>query len=438
MLAQQYLVILLVKLAVAASVASLLTRSARFLSMILREERTLPQRLQLAFGCALLFASGAATRILTNNTYQAVDLGLEGSILLGLIGGYMSGLVGGILISLPAMFNGEFMSMPVFAAVGTVGGLLRDLAPEKEDIWKFTPFLDLNIWRVIRRRQLKSNAFALSCAFAITLAEALRIVVGQLFPVRGMFSLARYWNDYSPLTLIAIVAATVFSVSLPLRIWNASRTERQLEGQQRLLNEARLAALSRQINPHFLFNTLNSVASLIRVNPDQARQVVYKLAAIMRRLLRKGDALSPLRDELAFIDDYVAIELVRFGDKLRFEKDIAADTLDQLVPSMMLQPLVENSIRHGLSNKVTGGIIRVRTYLAGNRLHVLVEDDGVGIPEEKLATLFEQGIGMSNTNERLKVLFGEEYRMWVDSKSGEGTTTGIELPASAAASRAAS
>jgi two-component system LytT family sensor kinase len=437
MLAQQYLVILLVKLAVAASVASLLTRSSRFLSMILREDRTLPQRLQLAFGCALLFASGAATRILTENTYQAVDLGLEGSFLLGLIGGYMSGLTGGILISLPAMFHGEFMSMPVFAAVGTVGGLLRDLAPEKEDVWKFTPFVDLNLWRVIRRRQLKRNFFSLACAFAIVLCEAVRILVAELFPVRGMFSLARYWNDYSPWTLAAIVITTLFSVSLPLRIWNASRTERQLEGQQRLLNEARLAALSRQINPHFLFNTLNSVASLIRVNPDQARQVVYRLAAIMRRLLRKGDALSPLRDELAFVEDYLAIEMVRFGDKLRFDKDVAPETLDRLVPSMMLQPLVENSIRHGLSSKVAGGTIRVRAFLTGGRLQVLVEDDGVGIPEEKLAALFEQGIGMSNTNERLKVLFGEDYRMWVDSKPGEGTTTGIELPASAAA-RAAS
>ena len=95
---------------------------------------------------------------------------------------------------------------------------------------------------------------------------------------------------------------------------------------------------------------------------------------------------------------------------------------------MLLQPLIENSIRHGLSSKVDGGMIRVRSRLAEGRLHVTVEDDGVGIPENKLATLFEQGIGVSNVNERLKVLFGSDYRMWVDSRLGEGTTTGIEMP----------
>jgi two-component system, LytTR family, sensor kinase len=120
--------------------------------------------------------------------------------------------------------------------------------------------------------------------------------------------------------------------------------------------------------------------------------------------------------------------MVRFGDKLRFVKDIDPATTDLLVPSMLLQPLVENSIRHGLSNKVDGGTIWVRSRMAGRRLQILVEDDGVGIPEAKLATLFEQGIGVNNVNERLKVLFGEDYKMWIDSRPGEGTSTGIEIP----------
>ncbi len=194
------------------------------------------------------------------------------------------------------------------------------------------------------------------------------------------------------------------------------------------LNEARLAALSSQINPHFLFNTLNSVTALIRLNPDQARQVVQKLSKILRRLLRQQDNLTTLGEELSFIDDYLAIEMVRFGEKLRFVKEIDPATLDMLVPSMMLQPLVENSIRHGLASKVAGGTIRVRSQIVGGRLQILVEDDGVGIPEAKLATLFEHGIGVNNVNERLKVLFGSGYRMWIDSRLGEGTSTGIELP----------
>jgi two-component system LytT family sensor kinase len=156
--------------------------------------------------------------------------------------------------------------------------------------------------------------------------------------------------------------------------------------------------------------------------------VVQKLSKILRRLLRQQDNLIPLGEELSFIDDYLAIEIIRFGDKLRFVKEIDPATLDMLVPSMLLQPIIENSIRHGLASKVAGGTIRVRSQIVSGRLHILVEDDGVGIPEAKLATLFEQGIGVNNVNERLKVLFGGEYRMWIDSRLGEGTSTGIELP----------
>ena len=118
-----------------------------------------------------------------------------------------------------------------------------------------------------------------------------------------------------------------------------------------------------------------------------------------------------MREELSFIEDYLAIEVMRFGDKLHFQREIDPETLDMLVPSMLLQPLVENCIKHGLSSKVEGGTIRLRTRRAEARLHLMVEDDGVGIPEAKLATLLEQGIGVSNVNERLKVLFGNDYRM---------------------------
>jgi two-component system, LytTR family, sensor kinase len=138
--------------------------------------------------------------------------------------------------------------------------------------------------------------------------------------------------------------------------------------------------------------------------------------------------MTTLREELAFIDDYLSIEMVRFGENLRVHKEIDPATLELAVPSMLLQPLVENSIRHGLSSKVQGGQIRVRSRLAGDRVQILVEDDGVGIPEAKLATLFEHGIGVNNVNQRLKVLYGSDYRMWIDSREGEGTSTGVELP----------
>jgi two-component system, LytTR family, sensor kinase len=423
----QHLVILLVKLAVAASLASILTRSGRFQRMLMREERTLAQRVQMALVCAVIFSTGVLARVLNPDAYQALDLGLEGSLALGMLGGYVTGLLAGVMISIPALFrHGEWMSMILFAAAGVLGGLLRDVAPDKEAIWKFSPFPDLSLWRLVRRRDLRLPAFSLLCVLVILLAEFLRHVVSLHF-VSASFALQRNWND-GPWMIVAVYATTLFSTVLPIKIWNSNRNEKKLEQQQLHLNEARLAALSRQINPHFLFNTLNSVASLIRIDPDQARQVVYKLSKILRRLLRQQDNLTSLGEELSFVDDYLAIEMVRFGEKLHFVKEIDPATLDLLVPSMLLQPLVENSIRHGLSSKVDGGTIRVRSRLVGRRLQILIEDDGVGIPEAKLATLFDQGIGVSNVNERLKVLFGDDYKMWIDSRLGEGTSTGIELP----------
>lgn len=428
---EQVLATLLLRIAVAASLASILIRSGRFQRALMREERTLRERVAIALGCGAFFAAGAAIRVLTQDTYQAVDLGLEGSFVLGIVGGYITGMLSGIFISAPAMLNGEFLTMLLLAGAGVLGGLLRDVAPDPEDIWRFSPFFDLQLYRLVRRDKttydLRGTAFSLVCGLAVLGLEVVRIGIATLVP-KSVFSLYRPHQHQHPLAVAGLFATTLFATAMPLKVWSARRNEKKLETQQMLLNEARLSALQRQINPHFLFNTLNSVASLIRTNPDQARKVVYQLSNILRRLLRKQENLCPLREELSFIDDYLAIEMVRFGDKLKFVKEIEPDSLDSPVPSMLLQPIIENSIRHGLSSKVDGGMIRVRSRVTDGRLYVTVEDDGVGIPETKLATLFEQGIGVSNVNERLKVLFGEEYRMWIDSRLGEGTTTGIEIP----------
>lgn len=424
---ESYLVPLLLKLGVMASIASILARSNSFKSMLMLENRTMNQRLALSLWLSIVFASGVAVRVFSRpyyqTAYQAADLGLEGSLIAGIMGGYVTGLLSGILISLPAFIHGgEYLTMPLLAGVGVLGGLLRDVAPTKDEIWRFSPFFDLNIYRFFKEsKDYRRTAFHLVFPAGILVAEALRWAVG----------LRLAWADSevpNVPTTVAIFLSTLFAVAIPLKIWNSTRNEKKLEEQGRLLVEARLAALTSQINPHFLFNTLNSVSSLIRTDPNQARIMVVRLSKVLRRLLRKHENFSPLRDELSFIEDYLSIEVVRFGDKLRFEKDVDADTLDMIVPSMLLQPLVENSIKHGLSSKVEGGTIRIRTRRSESKLHLLVEDDGVGIPEARLASLLDQGIGVSNVNERLKVLFGNEYRMWIDSQPGQGTSIQIEMP----------
>ncbi|MDX2151048.1 MAG: histidine kinase [Bryobacteraceae bacterium] len=426
---EQHLVILLVKLAVAASLASILVRWGAFQRMLMREQRTLSQRVVMGLSLSCIVAGGVSIRIVTNG-YQAVDLGLEGSLLAGILGGYVTGLLSGVVISIPAMIHHEYLAMPLLAGVGVLGGLLRDVAPDPEEIWRFSPFFDLSLWRLVRRKaDFSRTAFQIFCLLAILFAEFLRLSLANLFGPHLVFALYPAWANPHPLSVIAVYGTTLFAVTLPLKIWNNTRNERKLESQGRLLTEARLEALSKQINPHFLFNTLNSIASLIRTNPEQARKVIYKLSAILRRLLRQHDSYNPMRDELQFIDDYLSIEMVRFGDKLKFEKEVDPPTLDYLVPSMLLQPLVENSIRHGLGKKLDGGTIRLKCRLENARLLMCVEDDGVGIPEAKLAKLFEQGIGVSNVNERLKVLYGNNYRMTIDSRPGEGTRTELDLPA---------
>lgn len=424
---ERYFITLLVKLGVAASIAGFVIRYQPLRRTLMRDARTLDQRLRLSLWFSGIFASGVAIRVMVRS-YEAVDLGLEGSMLAGVVGGYVTGLLSGILISLPAMFNHEFLSLPLFAGIGILGGLVRDLASDKEDIWRFSPLFDLNLIRALTKRHNYGRAL-LHFIFvgAILIAEFLRQALGDIFPGR-IFSVDDSWKDPPFLTMVAVYATTFFAVALPLKVWNNTRTEVKLEEQERLLMQARLDALTSQINPHFLFNTLNSVSALIRTDPGQARVMVLKLSRILRRRLRHNENFASLRDELEFINDYLSIEMTRFGEKLRYVQNVDPDTLDMLVPSMLLQPLVENSIKHGLSSKVEGGVLTIETHRLASRLQVIVQDDGVGISEEKLATLLAQGIGVSNVTERLKVLFGTDYRMWIDSRAGRGTRISIEMP----------
>jgi two-component system LytT family sensor kinase len=232
---------------------------------------------------------------------------------------------------------------------------------------------------------------------------------------------------------VLIYATSVMVIGTELKIWNSVRTQIKLEEQERLLLHARMEALQNQINPHFLFNTLNSVSSLVRFDPDTAREMIIKLANILRRLLNSGEAFVPLREELEFIDNYLDIEVVRFGkDKLRVVKDLDPASLDTLVPSMLLQPLVENSIKHGLSSKIEGGSIHLRSRLTASHLIVEVEDDGVGMGAahllERPTGLGGTGIGMANVAERLKVLYGDNARMTIDSREGKGTLVRLRVP----------
>ena len=191
---------------------------------------------------------------------------------------------------------------------------------------------------------------------------------------------------------------------------------------------ARVEALASQINPHFLFNTLTSISSLIRSQPETARMLIVKLSALLRRLLRSREHFVTLREELASIDEYLDIETVRFGPTLGVKKLIAPETLDQMVPSMLLQPLVENCVKHGLSRKVGGGTITISSQRAEGHTVIEVIDDGQGMVTDGPQSGETGGIGLRNVDERLQVIYGANYHLKLSSAPGAGTCARIEIP----------
>jgi two-component system LytT family sensor kinase len=423
------LVNLLLKLGVAATVSSNLVRSKEFKSLLFREERTLRQKIYLALWFGLPIMGGVGIRFWAKS-FLAGDLTFETAILLGVIGGRWAGSVGAALMTIPAVLHGEWASLPFAVLCGFIAGQLRTVAQDKDDIWSFSPFIDLSIYRLIRRNLPWPRLFDWQVLFFATIV-GLRFVQTELFrylphSIFSMESFANWWVEG------LIYAASVVAIGIELKIFNSVRIQIKLEEQERLLLHARMEALQSQINPHFLFNTLNSISSLVRFDPDTAREVITKLATILRRLLNSSEAFAPLREEFEFVDNYLDIEVVRFGhDKLRVVKELDPISLDVMVPSMLLQPLVENSIKHGLSPKVEGGSIYLRSRVAEDRLVIEVEDDGVGMktPHQQRGGLWAgAGIGMANVSERLNVLYGDTAQLTIDSHEGKGTLVRIRLP----------
>jgi two-component system LytT family sensor kinase len=363
------------------------------------------------------------------SSFLAGDLSLETTLLLGIMGGRLSGGLGGGLIALPAVLHGEWAALPFNVVCGVLAGQLRRVAPEREDIWSFSPFIDLSIYRWIRRNLPVPRLFDWQITFLLTIV-GLRFLQTEIWRFRpaSIFSLesSNLWVEG------AIYLSAVMVVGTELKIFNTVRIQNKLEEQERFLLQARMVALQNQINPHFLFNTLNSISSLVRFDPDTAREMIIKLATILRRLLHSTDSFVPLREEVEFIDNYLDIEVVRFGrDKLNVIKELDPASLEVMVPAMLLQPLVENCLKHGLSPKIEGGSITLRSRLIKSRLIIEVEDDGVGMASAHLLEpdgLGGTGIGMANVAERLKVLYGDSAKMMIESQEGVGTQIRLRLP----------
>lgn len=193
------------------------------------------------------------------------------------------------------------------------------------------------------------------------------------------------------------------------------------------MHQARLEALRMELNPHFLFNALNAVAGLVRRgDSDAAVSALARLGELLRLSLgQQASQRSALRDELGFLRQYLELERLRFGDRLTVEERISPKVLDLLVPTLILQPLVENAVRHGIARLPGPGRIEISAEPTGDRLRLAVRDSGVGLPT---GAAFREGIGLSNTRARLRQLYGDQARLILSAASGGGTEVVVLLP----------
>jgi two-component system LytT family sensor kinase len=434
---QVLLVTLIVRIAVVSLLAIMVVRYHRFRDLLIHERRGWPMKFFFAFSFGLVLTAGVAARLLLGN--KGLDITLEGAFLAGLVTGPWGGALVGAMLGTPALIAREWAALPFAIGCGFAAGGIREACP-KEAIWRFSPFVlgevPRYIWRMFRRFDIDWQLVLMAAPIALQL---LQLEIRHRWPAR-MYAL-----DPENLFQTAMVyLGTILCISAPIKIWNDARIEHRVREQEKLLMKARIDALTNQINPHFLFNTLASISSLVRTKPETARRLILKLSNMLRRRLRHDEPFVSLREELASVDEYLDIEAVRFGTQLVVEKTISPETLDGLVPSMILQPLVENSIKHGIAPKVGGGRIVLRSRRDKNRTIIEVEDNGLGMTDERLDYVFRgagengRGIGLRNVGERLRVIYGDLAGIQLTSEPGRGTVARLEIPDLAAGGGGAS
>jgi signal transduction histidine kinase len=237
----------------------------------------------------------------------------------------------------------------------------------------------------------------------------------QLFFLNFDWEMMTYW------AVVGLSHALDFHNESQAQALNSAQLETRLA-------EASLQSLQRQLHPHFLFNTLHTISALMHRDPEAADAMLAQLSDLLRLTLdRVGTQEVALKEELDFLSKYLAIERTRFGDRLRVQLDIEPRTLDASVPNFLLQPLVENAIRHGIAQKVGGGRVEVHASRTGDELSLVVRDTGPGLSEAKLKGL-RTGVGLANTRSRLQHLFGAKHRFEFEEPDEGGLAVKIAIP----------
>jgi len=308
----------------------------------------------------------------------------------------------------------------------------RALAYSLADWWVFAALSAPAVWlahRVPIERPRRGRAAALHVVASVLFSLGYMLVRGAiatwqspsatfsqsfnaLFFKTWHFNLLVYW------VIITVSLAFAYARKLRERELRAAELEKRL-------TEARLQALQMQLNPHFLFNTLHAISSLMHRDVEAADRMLVKLGDLLRRALDTSDTQEvTLREELEFLRSYAEIEQARFGERLKIELNIAPDTLDAFVPNLLLQPLVENAIKHGIEPHARAGRVEVRATRAGDKLNLEVRDNGGGLPNGAIV----EGIGLSNTRIRLEQLYGAAQQFRVANAEAGGVLVTASIP----------
>ncbi|HEY7461750.1 MAG TPA: histidine kinase [Gemmatimonadota bacterium] len=277
-------------------------------------------------------------------------------------------------------------------------------------------------------------------AHGLAILVVLPVDIGSFLLMNEFLFHAIVWNGNPPLweKFVRLTAESfgfsiyyylgVVGICHALDYYDGMR-ERELSASQleARLSEARLQLLRTQLQPHFLFNTLHTISALLHEDARAADRMISRLSDLLRLTLDKSEEQEvTLREELEFLDPYVAIERTRFNDRLTVIEDIAPEALDARVPSMLLQPLVENAVRHGIGARSGAGRIEIRARRDNGRLALEVRDDGNGLPNGRQGV--QTGVGLGNTRARLRQLYGEDHRFELADAPGGGLKVTIEIP----------
>lgn len=276
-------------------------------------------------------------------------------------------------------------------------------------------------WPLVRGAWRRPVAIHLAASLGVVLLKA--VIVHWLNPWL-------HWYDGPvpawPTLLLTSFANNFFLFWLVVGAGQALYHARQSDARARRLARAELQQLKSQLHPHFLFNTLNTISTFVRTDPEVATRAIARLSTLLRHALQRASAHEvTLDEELSVLEAYLDIEQLRFDDRLEVAWRIEAGTRAAMVPHLVLQPLVENAIRHGITPRATRGTLEVSAVRVADRLRLTVIDDGVGCDP---AAVWEQGVGLSNTRQRLQQLYGVAQSMRVVTQPGEGMQVAIELP----------